>query len=215
MAGSALLYTGLVLAAAGVLLVATGFLLPAPEQSIDAPVTRLDEFMPRWQFHEVHSLAIDAPPDRVFEAVRGVRADEIRLFRTLTWIRRFGRPLPESILNAPKGEPLLDVAARSGFVWLANDPPRELVVGTAVIHPRGASIEPETFHSELPPGWAIAAMNFRVEPRGSGSLVTTETRVFASNARTRRRFARYWRVIYPGSALIRRMWLHAIARRAK
>jgi len=31
---------------------------------------------------------------------------------------------------------------------------------------------------------------------------------------TRRRFAGYWRIIYPGSALIRRMWLRAVARRA-
>ena len=30
----------------------------------------------------------------------------------------------------------------------------------------------------------------------------------------RRRFAAYWRVIYPGSAIIRRMWLRAIERRA-
>ncbi len=29
------------------------------------------------------------------------------------------------------------------------------------------------------------------------------------------RFAIYWRVIYPGSALIRRMWLDAIRRRAE
>jgi hypothetical protein len=29
------------------------------------------------------------------------------------------------------------------------------------------------------------------------------------------KFARYWRVIYPRSVLIRRMWLRAIARKAK
>jgi len=40
------------------------------------------------------------------------------------------------------------------------------------------------------------------------------TRVFASGPAARRRFAAYWRVIYPGSALIRRMWLRAIERRA-
>ncbi|HYW41393.1 MAG TPA: hypothetical protein VE959_00970 [Bryobacteraceae bacterium] len=28
-------------------------------------------------------------------------------------------------------------------------------------------------------------------------------------------FAAYWRMIYPGSALIRRMWLRAIKRRAE
>jgi hypothetical protein len=58
-------------------------------------------------------------------------------------------------------------------------------------------------------------MNFVVTPDGpNASTVSTETRVFASNAAARRQFAAYWRVIYPGSALIRRMWLRAIARRA-
>jgi hypothetical protein len=38
--------------------------------------------------------------------------------------------------------------------------------------------------------------------------------VFANSPWARRGFAAYWRVIYPGSALIRRMWLRAIARRA-
>ena len=58
-------------------------------------------------------------------------------------------------------------------------------------------------------------MNFLVTPDGpDGSLVSTETRVFATSDDARRQFARYWRVIYPGSAIIRRMWLRAIARRA-
>ena len=58
-------------------------------------------------------------------------------------------------------------------------------------------------------------MNFLVSPDGPhASIVSTETRVHANDARSRRLFARYWRVIYPGSALIRRMWLRAIERRA-
>jgi hypothetical protein len=58
-------------------------------------------------------------------------------------------------------------------------------------------------------------MNFIVTEDGPGrSLLTTETRVFASGPAARRRFAIYWRVIYPGSAFIRRMWLRAIQERA-
>ncbi|MFL6200136.1 MAG: hypothetical protein ACJ76J_13235 [Thermoanaerobaculia bacterium] len=34
------------------------------------------------------------------------------------------------------------------------------------------------------------------------------------NAGARRRFAAYWRIIYPGSAFIRIMWLKAIRERA-
>ncbi len=39
--------------------------------------------------------------------------------------------------------------------------------------------------------------------------------LIATDAQARRRFACYWRVIYPGSALIRRMWLRAVKKRAE
>ena len=164
-----------------------------------AIASRLDEFAPVWQFHEVHRRAIAAPPERVFDAVRNVTADEILFFRTLTAIRRGFRSCPESILNPTKGVPILDVATRTGFTRLAEEPPRELVIGMVLIPPRRA----------------VAAMNFLVQPDGKGgSLVSTETRIHASDPAARRRFGAYWRVIYPGSALIRRMWLRAIDRRA-
>ena len=74
----------------------------------------------------------------------------------------------------------------------------------------------EDFKAIREPGFAIAAMNFLIEDAGPGACtVTTETRVYAIDAPERRRFARYWRVIYPGSALIRRMWLRAVKRRAE
>ena len=59
-------------------------------------------------------------------------------------------------------------------------------------------------------------MNFQLTESGTGSCeVTTETRVHTTDASAGRRFARYWRVIYPGSALIRRMWLRAVRDRAE
>ena len=61
-----------------------------------------------------------------------------------------------------------------------------------------------------------AAMNFQIAPSGDGSSdLTTETRVFAVDAQATRAFAAYWRMIYPGSALIRIMWLRAIRLRAE
>jgi hypothetical protein len=179
--------------------------------------SRLDEFVPVWQFSERHMIRIDAPPARVFEAIRHVRANEISLFNTLTWIRRGGRKAPESILNAGDSAPLLDVATRNGFIYLADDPPREVVIGTVVVAPPGRRgvLTPERFKTQLAPGFAVAAMNFLVTPDGpNASEVSTETRVFANSTGARLRFARYWRIIYPGSALIRRMWLRAVKRRA-
>jgi hypothetical protein len=62
----------------------------------------------------------------------------------------------------------------------------------------------------------MAAMNFLVEDAGSGAtMVTTETRIYATDASARRRFALYWRTIYPGSSLLRYTWLRAIKRRSE
>jgi len=88
MFGSAIVYTGLVITAAGVilflkpierlhvrsgsdalaiagigaLLVGVGLTLPASESRVKKVESRLDEFMPAWQFRERHTIRIAAPP---------------------------------------------------------------------------------------------------------------------------------------------------------
>ena len=146
-------------------------------------------------------------------------ASEILFFRELTWLRRLGRRGPEGILNAPERRPLLDVATGTTFVTLA-DSPCEIVVGTVVIAPPGPRATPinaEAFAAlAARPGHALATMNFVITPRADGSCeVSTETRVYATDERSRRRFAAYWRLINLGSAFIRVMWLRAIKRRAE
>ena len=206
-----------VVAATGVAMAVMALTFPVSDSRAEPAVTHLDKFAPVWQFREIHSLEVDAAPARVYSAVKQVRADEITFFHTLTSIRRGGREAPEGLLNAGSREPLLDIATKSGFVMLADDPARELVIGAVVVAPpgTGGTLTPAVFQTTLPPGFALATMNFRITPVGTDrSLVSTETRVYANDADSRRRFARYWRVIYPGSAIIRRMWLRAIARRA-
>jgi hypothetical protein len=189
--------TGAALIAGGMGLAAAALAWPVSEDRVVTKVTHLDEAMPRWQFNEVHAIHVDADPTRVYDAIRAVRADEIALFKTLVAIRRGGRKGPESILNPGEDKPLLDVATQTTFRYLADEPPREIVVGTHIA--RGVE----------------ATMNFLVTPEAHGCRVTTETRVFADNAAAARRFAVYWRVIHPGSDLIRRGWLRAIKRRAQ
>lgn len=205
----------LIVVAAGVVLGLAGLAAPAFTSRAPASSSRLDEVTPEWQFHEVHERHIAAPPADVYAALRKVRADEIAFFHTLTWIRRFGRPLPRGILNAGH-EPIVDVALKSGFTLLADDAPRELLIGTVVVAPPGPrQPRPREFFTSPPPGVAVATMNFLLKPDGSGGTwLSTETRVVGTSPSARRVFAAYWRVIYPGSALIRRMWLRAIAKRA-
>jgi hypothetical protein len=58
-------------------------------------------------------------------------------------------------------------------------------------------------------------MNFRVQPEGAGSRLTTETRVIGTDAAAIRPFTPYWRTILPGSWILRVTWLKAIADRAE
>jgi hypothetical protein len=210
----------LLVAGFGLLLSLGILLLPYGNQEATDRVSKLDEWMPRWQVGERHVLKIAASPAKVFAAIHDVRADEILLFRTLTAIRRCGSTGPESILNAPEEKPLLDVATQTTFILLDDMAPRELVIGTVVAAPRrvraSGRLEPDLFRKTLPSGVVLATMNFLVTPsEDGGSTVATETRVFANSPAGVRRFGIYWRLIHPGSDLIRRMWLRAIALRAE
>ncbi|MEU1311696.1 hypothetical protein ABZ419_22780 [Streptomyces cinnamoneus] len=60
------------------------------------------------------------------------------------------------------------------------------------------------------PGFLKMAMNIRY----AEGLLSTETRVYATDDRTRRRFRTYWLVIRAASGLTRRSMLRAIRRRA-
>lgn len=218
----------LIVIAVGLLIIITGSSLPARETRIATPRTQLDQFMPTWQFSECHSIRIAAPKEKVYVALKQVSADEILFFRTLVWIRRFGRHGPESLMNPPPDAPLLQVATKTSFVVLAEESNQEFVIGTLIAAPRGwhpGNKTPEGFKALVAShasGFVPAAMNFRLEDcapsRGTSlscTLLTTETRVYAADASSRRAFARYWRVIYPGSSLIRRMWLRAVKNRAE
>lgn len=208
----------LLVLAVGFALFVVGLSLPVFPPRLPGPRMAIDEVLPSYQFGEHHEILVKASRKQVMAATRAVTAREIRLFRLLTWLRspRFSSGGRESLLNPSADRPILDVALGSGFVLLREEAGREIVLGAVVccaprIPPRSA----EEFKA-LSGSLARAAMNFNVEDAGGGvSRLVTQTRVAATDAEAERAFARYWRVIYPGSALIRRMWLRAIKARAE
>jgi hypothetical protein len=184
------------------------------------PASKLDEFAPIYQFSETASIPVRAPADRVYDAIFRVTAAEVPAYRLLAWIRRGGRSGPGSVLNPPDNEPLVGVATRTSFMALADVPDREFVMGTIVKAPEGVKLAagptPASFRALTSPGFAKAVMGFSIEPQGPGlCLLRTETRVHATDPASRDVFTRYWRVIAPGSLLIRHMWLRAIKLRAE
>jgi hypothetical protein len=70
----------------GGLLGLTGAALPAPPRRPRGAPVLLDIFLPVYEFNEFHETRVHASPERIYEAILGVTAGEIRLFQALTWI---------------------------------------------------------------------------------------------------------------------------------
>ena len=106
---------------------------------------------------------------------------------------------------------------------LSDSPDQELVLGTVgqfwklkggpVAHVSTAREFGAFYRADL----AKATLNISVHPWHVDQAVRprTQTRVHIVDPGARREFARCWRVISPGSALIRRHWLLAIKTHAE
>jgi hypothetical protein len=102
-----------------------------------------------------------------------------------------------------------------GFIPLAEAPPDEMVLGLVgqfwKPNARLVAIAPNRFRSFNAPGYCKAVWNIQVRPMGpQQATLTTTTRIFCPDRRTRRLFAGYWCLIRPFSGLIRKMLLHLI-----
>jgi hypothetical protein len=179
----------------------------------------IDEFLPVPEFAERHAVRVAAPPERAWEAVRALDLRGSPVIRALFALRS----VPALFAgHRPRGRALgttMDALLRSGFVLLAERPPREIVLGLAgrFWTPTGglSRVEADEFRDFGRPGLALAAWNFTILPTDEGSLVATETRVRCTDAAALRSFRRYWRVVRPFSGLVRREALRAIRRAAE
>ncbi len=185
--------------------------------------TILDDVLPVYHFRTVHTALIRATPDRVFDAIRRTKPSEIPFFYALFALRS----MPALLAGRHRAafddtQPLFKQAMGGGFVQLGEVPEQELVMGTIGQFwklwggKRLTMSNAGAFVAFAEPGYAKAAMNFLLYAQLSDAVVVrTETRVFVPDPKIRQMFAVYWLAIYPGVALIRRMWLRAIRRRAE
>ena len=179
----------------------------------------LDEHLPEWHVRERHSVRIAAAPADALAAARAVTAQEVPVLLVLMGLRVAARDARPRARGGALGGPLLDDFRRMGFAPLA-DSPEELAYGGVgrFWQPSGGLLRVPAgdFAGFAEPGYAKAGFDFRAEPDGNGGCVlSTETRVFATDDAARRRFRIYWTLIRPGSGLIRRNWLGAIRTRAE
>lgn len=209
---------GTIVLAAGAALALVGLFWPAPLVRVAQRATLLDTVMPEYQFSERHSARVHADPARVLQAVRQSTFRDMKSLLTLLKFRGAAlRHDDSSAFREWQDKPILDSFVASGYVLGGGA--REIVACGGANLAAAAPLRARTlqeFAAYREPRAVKIAFGFDVKDAGDGwSSITAETRVVATDVASRGGMARYWRLIVPGSGLLRRQWLDGIKRRAE
>jgi hypothetical protein len=178
----------------------------------------IDEFLPAWDVVERHNIRIQAGTDVVYRCLEEADLGAPRVIRFL--LRMRGMPTGAGVGAGRRGSLNLRELERIGFMRLAEEHGRELVVGVIgrfwKLDGDLRRVAPQNFRGFTRPGFAKATWNFHVAPHSSGATeLATETRVLCLDRSSRRFFRVYWFFVRPFSGLIRRRILGLIKREAE
>ncbi|GCE84164.1 DUF2867 domain-containing protein [Komagataeibacter diospyri] len=173
----------------------------------------LDDFLPRFNFHERHSIDICAPASRIMNAVTAWRNENDPLVRAAIRLRE----MPARLLGHARQQHL-DL---SDFTLLERRGDTSLVYGLT-----GTFWQTDYGLCDIPSTEAFLAprhddvckltLGFTVQPGSKNThRLVTETRVLCVTDRAARRFTPYWYLIRPVSGLIRRRMLATIRKQAE
>ncbi len=180
-------------------------------------MTAIDELIPTPRRLEIDTIYVRAPVDRVWDRVRHGELGKSRLVRALFALRELPRRLRHEAEEPERFS--IDTFAEHdgpGFRLLVDEPQQELVVGAI-----GKVWLPEipfvyvrdraTFTSFDEPGFIKVAWAVRLTPFEHGQTrVVLELRVDATDEEAWIKFVDYFRLIGPGSRLIRRVVMHEL-----
>ena len=179
--------------------------------AVDRVVTQL---IPEPEVVERHEVTVAAPADVAFAALRALDIDRSPLVRAIFAVRALpARARGKLVPRENRG--LLAETLALGWKVLADVPDRAIIVG-GVTRPWEAApvflgFPPDEFIAFAEPGYAKIIWTMEVEPLDPESCrVRTETLVCTTDSTARRRFRRYWSLVYPGIRLIRRGMLRLV-----
>jgi hypothetical protein len=210
----------LCLIAVGLIGAALALFWPTSTTTVLELKSLLDEAMPQYEFAEHHQIRVHAPLQEAYSALQAVTLDELAAYPILMKIRSgaMGRSWskakgPSPAIIAVFSDP------GSGYILIERNE-REMVFGgvgrVASNTPKPVLSSAAAFASFERSGWVKVAFNLKVDDSGNGwTTLSTETRLHGLDAGSRRGMAVYWRLIYPGSGMLRTMWLQAARTRAE
>lgn len=183
----------------------------------------IDLYLPRYQFVERHATSVAAQPDRILDAIlsgalSGAWLKEDSLVRALVAFRFMLDRWMTRVGLSQRSQPSFGTMS---FTFLGREDDREIAVGLAGRFWRmtGAVLPPfpdaAHFAAFAEPGVAKLVTNFKTDREGDLTRLSTETRVFCPDWRSRVLFMPYWFAIRLVSGLMRRRFLAAVKRTAE
>jgi hypothetical protein len=160
---------------------------------------KLDDVIPNPQYRMCHSRNVAANPIVVWDELLRVTMSVLPLGRTLEGVRLLPARLSGKKRQPLAGRTFLDVTP---IPVLFSERPHVVISAglSQAWRLLGGSTPPHLDAAALrawsQPGWIKVGMEFRLEPTPMGTLLSTETRVLATDPRTRRAFGAYW-VLHP------------------
>lgn len=179
----------------------------------------IDDWMPTWQFAEVHHIESHASPAALLDAAAAYDPGEDPWIRGALALRGSPGRLAAALglSSAPAERPrfgkadflplgrLGDEALAYGLVGRFWEPGYGLV----------PQADAEAFRAFNTPGVAKLLLAFEARPDGDATRITTLSRLICADAATRQRVAVYWALIRPVTGLIRQRLLGQIKQLAE
>jgi hypothetical protein len=205
--------------------------MPAPPaEALRQEPMLLDWLLPEFDSTLIEHRVVDGDLRSVYEVVTGVDLAALArgnlairgLFATRAAAERMIGALTERPAPPPASdEPirLRDLPEHGEWVNLGAEPPQEICFGVIGRFWAGETvwetIDAADFVAFDRPGFAKLACSVTLRPYGSArTLVTYEARTLGLDDESSAKFVRYWRLVWPGVAIVMRAFLRAVAEEA-
>ncbi|MDD4603848.1 MAG: hypothetical protein PHF97_08585 [Bacteroidales bacterium] len=209
----------------GILISAVSLLYPVKIRLSQTNNQKIDSLLPDFTFNEFHEVRINASPEKLKQVLQVTGVKDIPIARLLMKIRGIADEdvdLSDRASNNIVGLDTISTPDFNFFVvapdeWITVMILKSVIITNNVNKPAPPVISTlEQFKSFNEPGYMKVAVNFRfIRINNNETILTTETRNNGITREDNRTFGYYWKIIYPGSAIIRRVWLDTIKKKAQ
>jgi hypothetical protein len=217
--------TAAIVLLSGMLISGISLLYPVKMKHSPTTSQKIDSLLPNFTFNEFHEVHIKASPEMVKQVLQVTGVKDIPAAHLLMKIRGIADEdvdLSDRASNNLVGSDTVSTPDFNFFVvapdeWITVMILKSVIITNNVNKPAPPEISTlEQFTSFNEPGYVKVAVNFRfIGTNNKETILTTETRNNGITHNDNRVFGYYWRIIYPGSAIIRRLWLDTIKKNAQ